>query len=208
MTYRTADGQSLLELIVAVAVGVVTVLAAVTVLSLNLRIGHQDTFYQSAAFLQQKLADDLTVTAERDWQGLALSEENKKYRLAATAAEGVFKIEPGTTVVNLDETDYTTFFTISGVARDSQGSIGSGGDDPSTKKADIFITWVFRGETATSTVSRYLTRSRNLVIQQTDWSGGPLSPDQVFLKPANKFFAASSTIEFSQLIGAVKIRDL
>ena len=202
-------GQSLLEVIIAVAVGTITILAAITVLSLILRIGRQDVSFQTGVFLEQEILDNVTVTAERDWQQLANTSEGQDYRLATTSTEGVFEVQGGNDVVIIGETAYTSFFRVSSVGRDGNWNIVTGGtNDPSTKKVDVFVTWLFQSSTVTSTIAKYITRTQNLVFSQSDWSGGASSTDPVFTRPKNIFFEASSTIDFSSQPGTIKIQGL
>lgn len=204
---RPLAGQSLLEVIIALAVGTITILAAITALSLVLRIGSQDILLQTAAFLEQNTVDNLTVTVERDWQQIANTAEGQNYRLATTSNQGLFNISAGADTVNVEGVDYMTFFRVSSTTRDISGKLAPGANDSSTKKVDIFVTWIFRGETATSTVTRYITRTRNLVFRQTDWSGGASSTDPVFARPNNLFYEASD-VDFSFKPGSIKINNL
>ena len=196
-----------MEVIIALAVGTITILAAITALSLVLRIGSQDILLQTAAFLEQDVVDDLTVTVERDWQQIANTAESQNYRLATTSNEGLFGVSAGTNVVTVEGVDYMTFFRVSSSTRDISGKLAPGTNDPSTKKVNIFVTWLFRGETATSTVTKYFTRTRNLVFKQTDWSGGPDSTDPVSAKPNNLFYEASN-VDFGSKPGSIKINNL
>ena len=200
-------GQSLLEVIIALAVGTITILAAITALSLVLRVGSQDILLQTAAFLEQDIVDDLTVAVERDWQQIANTTEDQNYRLATTSSQGLFNISDGTNIVTVEGVDYMTFFRVSSTTRDVSGKLAPGINDPSTKKVNIFVTWLFRGETATSTVTRYITRTRNLVFKQTDWSGGPASTNSVLVKPDSLFYEALN-IDFSSKPGSIKINNL
>lgn len=204
---RLLAGQSLLEVIIALAVGTITILAAITALSLVLRIGSQDILLQKATFLEQNTIDNLTVTVERDWQQIANTTEGQNYRLATTSSQGLFTISAGTNIITIEEVAYMTFFRVSSVTRDSSGKLASGANDPSTKKVDVFVTWLFRGETATSTVIKYVTRTRNSVFRQTDWSGGASSTDPVSVKSNNLFYEALN-VDFGSEPGSIKINNL
>lgn len=84
----------------------------------------------------------------------------------------------------------------------------SGGTvDPSTKRVDVFIEWVFQGDTTQLQVSKYLTRTNNFVIRQTDWSGGENGTDPVSAtSTTNTFFTVSPTIDFDGEVGSLKLK--
>lgn len=201
-------GQSLLEVIIAVAVGTIAILASITVLTLILRISRQDVSLQTASFLERDLADKLSITAERNWQIIKGLSDGADYYLVP-AGGGNFNPVAGREIVIIDGLTYEKFFQIGSVSRNIGGEIvvSGGVDDPSTKKADIFVEWQFGGDTANSSVSRYLTRANNFVIRQTDWSGGVDASDPALTLPKNIFFAASSTIDFDSRPGQIKLKQ-
>ncbi|HCX45356.1 TPA: hypothetical protein DGT35_02015, partial [Patescibacteria group bacterium] len=174
LNFKNKSGQSLIEILIAMAVGTITILAAVTVLTLMLRVGKQDVSFQTAAFLEQEVVDNLLVTAERDWQEVAETSDNKKYYLKITETKGVFEIVEGTKTVAIDDVDYTYYIEFDEVNRSSSGAISSSGSkDPSTRRVELLVTWKFQGDDEISTVTKYITRSKNEVFRQTNWSGGP-----------------------------------
>ena len=202
-------GQSLIEIIIAVAVGTITILAAVTLLVLMLRISGQDVSFQKGSFLEQDLIDDFSVTVGRDWQEVAGTTEGIDYYLATTTTEGIFDVVAGTSKIIIDGVEYTRFFRVSSVTRDAAGKIsGTGTIDASTKKVDVFVTWPLKGETTTVSVSKYVTRSSNLVFQQTDWSGGSTAVDPVYTSPLNTFKSKTGNIDFGGIPGTIKLGGL
>ena len=58
--------------------------------------------------------------------------------------------------------------TITGVSSCGGGST----DDPLTQKATAVSEWVSNGKTAQFSLAAYLTRWKNFLLRQTDWSGG------------------------------------
>ncbi len=100
---------------------------------------------------------------------------------------------------------YTRYFYVTNVGRDGGGYILSSGgtDDPSTQ----LITVVYGAKgAATSTISEYITRSRNSVFDQTDWSGGPGQDGPV--TSTNSRFASSSNIDYSTTTGSIRINGI
>jgi len=208
--FKNKSGQSLIEVLIAMAIGTITILAAVTVLTLMLRVGEQDAFFQTATFLEQELVDNLLVTVERDWQEVAGTVSDKKYYLATTTDEGVFEIkeEEDGKIVNIDNKDYIYYIELDPVKRDSNGAISdSGSNDPSTKKVKVTVTWKFQGDDEISVINKYVTRSKNRVFRQTNWSGGPTGTDEVVSDVTNKFFE-SSGLDFVFQPGLLKVEGI
>jgi len=205
-------GQSLIEVLLAVSVAIITIVAAVTVLILSLRISSQDVGFQTAAFLGQQVVDEIDVLAERDWELFMAVIGGTDYHLATTTQAGDFAIFDGVEVVTIDGVDYAVSFQANDVNRDGSGQIVTDGgfDDPSTKKIDVSVSWVFRGDPEISNLSKYVIRTANLSFVQSDWSGGGTSPssDPVFERPGSTFYSADSDIDFSSQQGSIKIRGL
>ena len=206
---QNKSGQSLIEILIAMAVGIITILAAVTVLTLMLRISKQDVSFQTAAFLEQEVVDNLLVTSERDWQEVANTSEDKQYHLEITETRGVFVIKEGTETVFIDGVDYIYYLEIDPVKRDDDGAISSSGtDDPSTKKVKLSVTWKFQGDDELSTVTKYITRSKNEVFRQTNWSGGPTETSDETISDITHKFYESTDLDFVGQPGLLKIEGI
>jgi len=206
---QNKSGQSLIEILIAMAVGIITILAAVTVLTLMLRISKQDVSFQTAAFLEQEVVDNLLVTSERDWQEVANTSEDKQYHLETTETRGVFVIKEGTETVFIDGVDYIYYLEIDPVNRDDDGAISSSGtDDPSTKKVKLSVTWKFQGDDEISTVTKYITRSKNEVFRQTNWSGGPTETSDETISDITHKFYESTDLDFVGQPGLLKIEGI
>ena len=210
LNFKNKSGQSLIEVLIAMAVGTITILAAVTVLTLMLRIGKQDVSFQTAAFLEQEVVDRLLVTAERDWQEVAETSDGETYYLKTTEAKGVFEIVEGTKTVAIDDVDYTYYIEFDEVNRsDSSGAISSSGSsDPSTRKVELSVTWRFQGDDEISTVTKYITRSKNEVFRQTNWSGGPTIPSDETVNAITNRFYESEGLDFVFQPGLLKIEGI
>ncbi|MBI2278917.1 MAG: prepilin-type N-terminal cleavage/methylation domain-containing protein [Candidatus Brennerbacteria bacterium] len=107
---------------------------------------------------------------------------------------------------------YERFFTVENACRtnDASSTIAStapcGGtlEDGSTQWATAYVRWVAGAGTGEITLPVILTRSRNAVFRQTDWSGGAASEGAV-AEPTSKF--ASST-NASTTGGTIQIQNL
>ncbi|MDP2703995.1 MAG: LamG-like jellyroll fold domain-containing protein [bacterium] len=102
---------------------------------------------------------------------------------------------------------YTRYFYVEDVLRDLQGDIVVSGGirDPGTEKVTAVVSWVPQGTSVTTLqVSDYLTRWRNEVFHQSDWSLGafPLTP----VPEPGGGFGDSTNIRFSP--GSIRIDKL
>lgn len=93
-------------------------------------------------------------------------------------------------------------FYVENVNRDGSGSIVSSGgnNDPSTKKVIINYHWF---GSSTSTLTKYITRSKNRAYIQTDWSGGSGQTEST--TTINSKFSSSTNINYSSSTGSIKI---
>jgi len=209
--FSNIKGQSILEIIIALAVGAILIVGAVTALSSSLRVDTDITGQQTALFLSQELINNVSNFANSNWRNIYdLAKSPTKFHLTVTA--GSFATSSGTEAVSMNNIDFTRYFTVESVSRNG-GSIEAvyniANDDPSTQKVNVFTTWVVNGDTATSSLQKYLTRHGNLVFVQTDWNDGATYPtvEKVTLPNSTyKKFATSTSI--ATTTGAIKIEGL
>ncbi len=100
---------------------------------------------------------------------------------------------------------FTRYFYVENVCRTSDASSsisgvapcgGGSGDDPSTQKVTSVVQWVTGAGAGITTLSDYLTRWKNVIFLQNDWSGGPGASGPV-TTPGNTF-ASSSDVNYSK----------
>lgn len=194
-------GQSLIEILIAIVVGVVMVLAAATLIAPALRSNTQVNRIQVAAALGKELLENVRVLAEADWHSIAnlATSSANTYHLSSSSP---FTAIAGIESIDIATTTYTRYFYTEDVMRDSSGNIiASGGiHDLSTKKVSVAYRWP---QGTTTTVSTYLTRTRNEVFIQTDWSGGPGQEGPV--SSTNSRFSTSSSVHYTTTTGSILI---
>jgi len=102
---------------------------------------------------------------------------------------------------------YSRFFNVENVSRDSGGSIVTSGgtNDPSTQKVTASVQWGATGAVTEAKIVDYLTRSKNFVFRQTDWSGGS-GQSGVITEPNSKY-STSDNIDILTP-GLIKILNL
>ncbi len=200
-------GQSLVEVLVAVALGGVIILAAVAATHVSLRIASQDPTWQTGNFLAEQLLDNVAATAEGKWSDIK-GATGASY-LAATSA-GRFEVRAGAETVINNNISYSRSFSVAPVYRNANGEIvDSGTKDPSTGRVTVDIQWHYQGDPTNIVLQRYITRTQNVVWQQTDWGGGPTCPGS---DPAvtnivhTRFCEGTAEIDFSSQSGSIKIK--
>ena len=119
-----------------------------------------------------------------------------------TSSPGSLVVQSGTEHITLDGFEFTRYFYIENVNRDAGGNIAvSGTDDPSTQKATVVVSYNISGSDRTITETLYLTRWRNSVFRQTDWSGG--SGQAGPITGANNKFDSSINVDYTTTPGVI-----
>mgnify|MGYP001588538723 CR=1 FL=1 len=207
--------------------GIIIVGSAVLVLTVTLRISRQNRFLQTATFLGQELLEHLTVYAGTKWycaedpcpdtnlnQGLYNLSPGGRYHLATSSVTNTAPfvwVSGNESVVGSDGITYTRFFQKENVWRDSSNNILdpediNGYEDPSTQRVIVTVSWPDGGQVQ---FSKYLTRHNNVVMRQTDWSGGDeTDPSYPALDSITVYdVPASSNIDHEATPGAVQILE-
>ncbi|MDO8536824.1 MAG: hypothetical protein Q7R94_01095 [bacterium] len=201
---HSRGGQSILEILIAVGVGAILMIAAVTIIAPALKINTQAARAQAAGALGKALLENVRAWSEGDWhniQNLATTSANLYY-LNTTSSR--FTTSTGVESVVVSTTTYKRFFYVDNVQRDTSSPyniVTSGGsDDPSTKKITIGYNWP---QGTTTTYSIYLTRNRNKAYSQTDWSGG--SGQNGPATTTNSRFTTSTNVSYTENAGSIQV---
>ncbi len=180
---RNSSGQSLIEILVGIGVGVIIIGGVAATIALTLRSNVQNKNSQTAASLGQETINELTDLAAGNWHTIdSLTFDNTlnppatgQYKIATTGA--AFVIQSGSENFTLDGKPFTRSFVIQKVSRDPNTNDilspwDANNEDPSTMKLVVTVSWQEGSNTANVSLSKLVTRSKNLVFVQTDWSGG------------------------------------
>lgn len=205
--YTYNKGQSLVEIMIAVAVGAILIGASTGAIVLIIRQNFDTKAVQISYSSASKLIEDVKSLAEADWHNIdgLLKGEAKKYYVSNSTRQ----IVSGAETFSVEGRQLSRYFFIEDARRDSGGAIvGSGGEtDPSTLKITA-VTDFGSGRGAREV--QYLTRSKNSVFYQTDWSGG--FNQEIFSTSAsgvivnNRFATSSENIDFASTTGAIQLR--
>ncbi|MDP3052843.1 MAG: prepilin-type N-terminal cleavage/methylation domain-containing protein [bacterium] len=206
MRIKNNKGQALIEILVGLAVGAILIGGATAAIVAILRSNLESKNFQAASSLSQELLDDAKTMAEADWHNIYNLSKGSGTQYYVAASGTVLAVFSGTTTTLVGNITYTKFFSIEDVGRDSSNTIvASGGtDDPSTQKITSHAQWPSAGKTSDVPLIVYLTRWRNIISQQTNWSGGVGQTEPV-LEFSNQF-ASSTGIDYSSSTGSIIIQ--
>ncbi len=199
LVIKKNDGQSLIEILIAVAIGTIMITAAAAVIVPALRINTQTDKAQVGTALAKELLENVRVWAEADWNNVLNLTTTSHYYLKATSSP--FSVFSGDESISVTTTTYTRYFYVENVNRDGSDLVVSSGgsNDPSTKKVTIMYSWP---HSATSSISAYITRNRNTYFLQTDWSGGPGLAGPT---TSTSRFSTSTNIDYAGFGGSISI---
>lgn len=200
------NGQSLIEILVALGVGTIMFVGSITALSPAIKSQTDANRSQVGAALGVKLLDEVRVFGEASWRNIdSLSTgSSTKYYLNATSSP--FTIATGTESIMAASSTFSRDFYMTNVYRDSAtGLIAQSGTlDPSTRLLTVEYWW---GSITPKTLSTYLTRYQNSATWQTDWAGGGNVNGPASSTLGNKF-ATSSSIDYATTTGSIRITGL
>lgn len=200
-------GQALIEILIGLSIVGILVGAATAAVIVALRSNLESKNFQTASALSQKILDDVKTVAEADWHNIYnLNKGSSVHYYIAASGTALAVFPPGVTTTTVGNITYTRFFSIENVNRDDSGNIAASGgaEDPSTQKIVSHTQWPSAGKTSEAALTVYLTRWRNLISQQTDWSGGPGQEGPI--SEFNQKFASSTGIDYSSSTGSIIIQ--
>lgn len=208
MTYERQRGQSLIELVIAIAIGVLFITGALGIIVLSLRINLQNTGSQNATELAQEILEQFQVLANEDWHNVDLGVAATGTPFYLDQSGGFFVLTPGSETITLtgDPNTYTRSVTFYDVYRDATLAVGSSNEtyDPSTLRVVSTVSWTESGEATDLSFEKYVARIRNREFVQTDWSGGPNQDGPVLITTE---FSTSTNISYATS-GYIIISDL
>lgn len=193
-------GQSLVEVLVGLAIGAIFMVGAAAVVAPALQITKQTTLIQTKAELANEDVSNIRAWAAGNWNNvlaLATGTANTYYLQTATSSF----IAAATTGESLSVglSNYIRYFYLSDVFRDANGNVTSTASaatyDPSTKLITVVVNASSSQASATTTISFYLTRNMSNTFNQTSWIGG--SGQAVPVTSVGTNYASSSNISIT-----------
>jgi len=192
--FRFQKGQSLIEILIGLVIGVIIIGAVVGLLIISLRSDSDTKNTQTASFLAQDNIDKIKSISESNWNKIYnLSKgSSSTYYLLYDASSSAFYVLSGYETLTFEGKVFRRYFYVEDVNRNQcgVGSISTSSItpscavgyswpppvsridlDPSTLKITAVVLW--NNDQRSVKISQYITRSQNQIFQQTDWSGGP-----------------------------------
>ncbi len=196
-------GQSLMEILVGVAIGSLFIIGAAVIIAPSLQSNKIASQIQTKTELASELANNVKSWADGSWNSalsVATGSTNIYHLVTATSPFGATS---GVESVTVGSSTYLRYFYLSDVYRTTGGSIAtsSAGNyyDPSTKQLTVGVN-LASSTAATTTYVLYLTRNESNILNQADWSGGPGTTNPVdflgntFASETNIIYDASGSI--------------
>ena len=178
------DGQSIFEVLIAISIATLIVGSAVTAIIVSMRSGTSTVFSQKGYAIANGTLNNVRSFAESNWADIyALDKgDSYKYYLSVTATSSTsttLGISNGTTTVSFTSTstgeniDYTNWFTVDDVSRNSSDWIVGSGEieDPTTQKITAHTSWTVNGQTKQIDLISYLSKIRTSAVTFTSWAG-------------------------------------
>lgn len=215
---RINAGQSLVEVLIALGIGVILIGVAATTIVPMLRSNLETRTVQVASQLTQEYLDNIQSLSEYNWNSIASTTKGQDSKFHLTPISAIYEITSGPTSTIIGDRAFTRYFFVENVNRDSCGvgditvgtttlctgpkSIGVA-EDSSTQKITVIVSW--ENNRSISKI-QYLTRNRNKVFVQTDWSGGFGQENPITSTSTNNKFATSTDIDYSTTKGSIIIK--
>ncbi|GEM_PF-1163838 len=205
MVKRFEKGQSLIELIIALGIGVAMMSVASSGLFLVLRSGQLAQQNEVSSNLAGSLIDGVAAVSQGNWHSIYDLNKGSSNHYRVSTSTGQLAIQSGDENLTVNGTSFTRYFYADNVSRDGSGNIesvyNSLNDDPSTQKITSTASSQIGGSPLIVSSIIYITRSQNFVFKQTDWSGG--SGQEGPITSINNKFASSANIDFSNTPGSI-----
>lgn len=214
----TRAGQSLIEILVALGIGVILIGGVTALISVNLRSSSESKTTQVASSLTQEVLDGVKSIAEANWNNfydLAKGPTNRYYIASSTLA-----VTSGTEPLLIGGYSFERYFYIENVNRTQCGigtpttdattascnsnfPLGSNdiAEDPSTQRIVVVVEWSAGKENIMQV--GFVSRARNTAMRQTDWSGG--GGDNSVLTGPNNRYSTKNTIDETTTPGSLKM---
>ncbi len=211
------QGQSLMELVVGLGVTTIIISASAITIAAVLRSDIQAKRLQAATDLARELSDNVRAFAAADWRNVydLIHGSGNRYSLNTSASP--FTASSSSETLEVESVTYNRYFYVENANRLLCGAsaittdgatacaqIGATGvaDDPSTQRITVITTWP--GTATGVRLVEYLSRSRNTIMRQTDWSGG--SGQESFPSGGvNNQFASSTGVNVTATPGSIKV---
>ncbi|MDD3434821.1 MAG: hypothetical protein PHD96_02755 [Candidatus Pacebacteria bacterium] len=194
-------GQSLLEILVALSLGVLFMGSALALFGVSFRAQTNLDFNFNSHTLLKEYAEMISYSSKNQWNSLFNLTRDTPYRI--DFSNNIWSFNQGFEEGSFKGVNYRRSFKIFDVYRDASGNISLAGNlDPSTLKAVIYFDSGPNHE-KTLNLTLFLTRFYlPATFTQTDWSGGsgvsgPVSDPGNTYDGGNNILAAEGSLSLA-----------
>jgi len=184
------QGVSLIEVLLAVTVGVLVISSAVILMGVALRSNILNRQMAAASGLLIEAHEAINNIVSSGWNNIYNLNKGEPNHYKLTRAIDIWKAESGEETITINNVVYTRYFVVENVSR-TNGVIDSvynaSQEDPSTQKVTVYVKWGDPNNPHILSLPKYLSRSQNMrSFIQSDWSGGS-GETRVLLQPNNRY---------------------
>jgi hypothetical protein len=192
--FKKRTAQSLVEILVAVAIGVILIGSSAVLMGVSLRSYSNIKQHLQANFLIRQKSEAIQSLARNDWNSIYDLSKQSDYQISLS--ENAWAISSGQETGTINDIPYKRYFQVYNVNRDANGDITeTGTDDPNTQEIIVFLDYG-NDYIYSSVISFYLIRVfNNQTFHQTDWSEGEGQTGPI-PNPGNSF-DSESNIDFT-----------
>ncbi len=204
------EAQSLVEVLIGIALGALLIVAGATLIVPALRTNQQVSNIQAQTELAKELSDNVKAWAGGNWNNILSVATGSAHAYYLFATSSPFAATSGIETVVLGSTSYNRYFYVNDMYRDGSGNATSStavgnSYDPSTKQVVAVTRVVSSTNAATTTFMMYLTRNANSGVDQTDWSGGSGAGGPATLV-GNQFASSTSNVVYNSPAGSLTLQ--
>jgi len=206
-------GQSIFEVVIALSIGTILIVGAVTAIATTLKVDVEETSFQTALFLNQALMNSVSALAQSDWRAIADLEKSPTQYFVSVSL-GAFATSSGSESVTIDGKNFTRYFTVENVSRNPatqniESTYQSANDDPATQQITAVTSWLASdGTTVTRQLKKYLTRHKSEIFIQTAWSWATDPVIETVSLPDENYEKFAAATNIATTTGAIKIQGL
>lgn len=207
-------GQSIFEILIAMAIATLIVGSSVTAIMVSLRSGSATVASQKAYSIANDTLNNVRSFAESNWADLYTQNKGDAYDyylgiVATSSISATLGIATGTETIAFtspsgeENIEYTSWFTINNVPRDDSNWIVESADgDPTTQKITARVSWEVGGDLRQIDLVTYISKIRTSTVTFNNWSGvsgvtTPVTgPSSDYYSITNATITANGTITY------------
>lgn len=203
------SGSLLLELLIVIGVVAIIVPLVAQIIVSSLNMNKWTTESKVATNLADEEIKAIDSVSFEKWQNIYDKIKISSSHYYAVNSAGAWLLSLGDESLLVNGVSYTRYFTIANVCRDdatgsaiistsTESCVAGNSEDPSTQKVVVTVSW----KNGTISKDYYLTRWRNKVCAQTNWSGVSGTP----VSCPSTAYESATNIDLNSTPGSLKLQ--